>query len=159
MGLPASREPADTTRGVAPTTRHEVANPCRLTLPSLGVAARFCDDGGMNRVIAALLAVSLAGCGLTMTRGPDPHRPPDRRPSCTESMDAPSRDALGAIAGLLAMVVGGLLLEGDRDEIGAPVLIGGAVLTVGAYASGGIGYYRVKKCQRAVSGFDRSHPT
>lgn len=112
----------------------------------------------MRRVIAGAVAVSLAGCGLTMTTGPDPRRPPDQRPVCTETMDAPMRDGIGAVLGFVAIVVGGLVLESDsaNQDFGASLLIGGAVVMAASYASGGIGYFRVKKCKRAIAEFDRT---
>ena len=108
-----------------------------------------------RRAIAAVLMVSVAGCGLTMTTGPDPRRPLDQRPVCTETMDAPKRDAYGALSGLIAVLFGGLLLEADENEdLGAGLIVGGVVVAAASYASGGIGYYRVKKCQKAVAAFD-----
>lgn len=107
----------------------------------------------------AVALVVLCGCGLTMTRGPDPHAPPDQRPQCTESMAAPKRDGVGAFLGLVTVVVGGLLLEADNETVGAPLLVGGLVTMVGAYASGGIGYYRIKKCRKAVEAWELSRRT
>lgn len=102
---------------------------------------------------AVLVIVCVAGCGLTMTRGPDPRAPPDQRPVCTETMDAPKRDSIGAVAGAISMLVGALFLKvGDDDDeaLGAGLLVGGGALFVGSYASGGVGYYRVKRCRRAI---------
>lgn len=110
----------------------------------------------MQRVVAVLVATSLTACGLTMTRGPDPDRPRDRRPVCTETMDAPKRDAFGAIGGLLAAIVGGVFWDvGDNATVGAPLVIGGLVVMAASYASGGIGYYRVKRCRRAIAEFEQ----
>ena len=98
----------------------------------------------------------LAGCGLTMTRGPGPVT--DQRPVCTESMAAPKRDGIGAVLGLVAVVVGGLLLESDNadnETIGGGVLVGGLVVMAGSYVSGGVGYFRVKRCQKAIAELDR----
>ena len=111
----------------------------------------------MSRVAAALLVVSLAGCGLTMTRGPDPRRPPDQRPTCTESFDAPKRDAFGALAGFGVLLLGVLFATaGDNDEVGVPLALGGAVVVAASYASGGVGYFRVKKCRAAVAAFEQA---
>jgi hypothetical protein len=108
----------------------------------------------MHRIVAAALVVSLSACGLTMTHGPARNRPMDRRPSCTESMDAPKRDAIGAVVGLFAILGGVVVLKYGDAKVGAPLLVGGVVVTAGSYASGGIGYARVKKCRRAVAEFD-----
>src|SRR5688572_19730427 len=106
----------------------------------------------MTKVVPLVLALAVgaAACGLTQTRGPDPRQPADQRPSCTETMDAPKKDGIGAVLGLVSILAGGLILESDGDEaIGATLLVGGIVVMAGSYASGGIGYFRVKKCQRA----------
>ena len=112
----------------------------------------------MNRqVLAGLTALAMTGCGLLQTRGPDPDRPPDRRPDCTESMDAPTRDAIPAALGFASILVGLLFLEADdNQEVGVPLIVGGAVVTAGAYASGGIGYFRVKRCRKAVEEWERA---
>lgn len=46
-------------------------------------------------------------------------------------------------------------MAGDNDTVGAPLIIGGSVLVVGSYVSGGIGYFRVKKCRAAIAEFER----
>lgn len=108
------------------------------------------------RIAAAVIAGALAGCGLTMTHGPAPNRPTDERPRCTETFDAPKRDAIGAILGLVAAVFGGVALDAaDNDEVGVPLLVGGLVVMGGSYLSGGVGYYRVKRCRAAISEFER----
>jgi len=106
--------------------------------------------------LALVLVLTVAGCGLTQTRGPDPRQPADQRPSCTETMDAPKRDSIGAVLGFVTLLVGLLFLEADdNDDVGTPLVIGGAVVMAGSYASGGVGYFRVKKCQRAIADFNR----
>ncbi len=111
----------------------------------------------MTRPLAAVLALTMSGCGLTMTTGPDPHRPPDQRPVCTETMDAPKRDGIGAVLGFVAVVVGAALLstddEGNQDA-GAVALAGGLVTMAVAYGSGYVGYRRVKQCQKAIDAFE-----
>jgi hypothetical protein len=111
----------------------------------------------MTRVVAAVLVVSVAGCGLTMTTGPDPRRPPDQRPVCTETMDAPTRDGYAAGIGFLTLLVGLLVYKADEqnEDAGAVLMAGGAVTMAVSYASGGVGYYRVKRCQKAVADFER----
>jgi hypothetical protein len=106
---------------------------------------------------ALAVTVTVAGCGLTMTRGPG--APTGQRPVCTETMDAPKRDGIGAVLGLLTVVVGGLLLESndpDNESIGGPVLVGGLAVMAASYISGGIGYYRVKRCKKAIAEFERA---
>jgi hypothetical protein len=103
--------------------------------------------------------VLLCGCGLTMTRGPDPRRPATERPRCTDTFEAPKRDGILAVVGLVAIVFGAVALEADNESVGAPLLIGGLATMAGAYVSGGIGYYRVKKCKRAIADFDRRAQT
>lgn len=94
-----------------------------------------------------------------MTTGPDPNRPMDQRPVCTETMDAPKRDAFGAIGGFLTAVVGGVFWQaGDNETVGAPLVVGGLVIMAAAYASGGVGYYRVKRCKKAIEEFERRAP-
>ena len=106
-----------------------------------------------------MLAISIAGCGLLQTRGPDAHQPAGQRPSCTETFDAPKRDAYGAIAGFLSVLVGLLFLKADDNErVGAPLIVGGAVVVVGSYASGAVGYYRVKRCRKKIEEFGRPQP-
>lgn len=109
------------------------------------------------RVIAFVVALCVAGCGLTMTKGPDPRRPAAQRPVCTETFDAPKRDAIGAVLGLVAIVFGAVAVSvGDNATVGAPLLIGGGALMLGSYISGYVGYTRVKNCQKAVDAFERS---
>jgi hypothetical protein len=113
----------------------------------------------MARPLAALLVVTVAGCGLTMTRGPDPHQPVGQRPTCTESMEAPQRDAYGAIFGFGAILVGILFVKADDNtDVGVPLIVGGAVVTAASYASGGIGYFRVKDCRKAIAEFEQRPP-
>jgi hypothetical protein len=112
----------------------------------------------MRTLVAAIAALSLAGCGLLQTRGPDPDRPRDRRPDCTESMAAPTRDAIPAALGFASILVGLLFLEADDNpDVGVPLIVGGAVVTAGAYASGGIGYFRVKRCRKAIEEWQAKH--
>ena len=128
-----------------------------LTLLSLAPAARRGDDRCVMRaVIAVVVAISLVGCGLTMTRGPSPNRPADQRPDCTETMDAPKKDAIPAALGFFTFLIGLLFYKvSDHETVGAGLMVGGGVVTVGSYASGGVGYYRVKACQRAIRDFER----
>jgi hypothetical protein len=111
----------------------------------------------MPRTIAMLLITTLTGCGLTMTRGPDPRRPADQRPVCTESFSAPKRDGIGAVIGLFTILTGVLFLEysDTRAEVGAPLIVAGAVITAASYGSGAIGYARVKKCRSAIVRFEQ----
>lgn len=110
----------------------------------------------MTRVMALVLAVCVMGCGLTQTRGPDPRQPADQRPVCTETLDAPKRDSIGAALGFASILVGLLFVKADdNDAVGMPLIIGGAVVMAGSYASGGIGYFRVKRCQKAIVEYDR----
>lgn len=107
-----------------------------------------------------MILLAVAGCGLTQTRGPDPRRSADQRPDCTESFDAPKRDSLGAVAGFITLVVGLLYYDvGDNANVGAPLIIGGSVLMAGSYVSGGVGYYRVKACRKAITDFERRNPS
>lgn len=111
------------------------------------------------RAVACVLAICVAGCGLTMTKGPDPSRPPDQPPDCTTSMAAPTRDAAPAGIGFLAILTGLLFVKADdNDTVGVPLMVGGGVLMVAAYASGGIGYFRVKRCREAMQDYQRRYP-
>lgn len=92
-----------------------------------------------------------------MTRGPDPDRPQNARPVCTESFDATIRDGVGAAVGLLSTVFGAVALEADNETFGVPLLVGGLAVMIGAYVSGGIGYFRIKKCRRAVEEWERQN--
>lgn len=106
------------------------------------------------------MALMMAGCGLTQTRGPDPRRPADQRPDCTESFAASKRDSIGAVAGFFTIVVGLLFYKvGDNEDTGVPLIIGGGVLMAGSYISGGVGYYRVKACRKAITDFENRSPT
>lgn len=110
----------------------------------------------MKRLVAVLLSLSLGGCGLLQTRGPDPRRPAGQRPDCTESLAAPIRDAVGAGLGFGTFLTGLLFVKvDDNNEVGVPLMIGGGVLVAGFYASALIGGYRVKKCRKAVAEFER----
>ena len=107
------------------------------------------------RVIAIVVALCVAGCGLTMTKGPDPRQPADQRPVCTETYDAPKKDAIGAVVGLVAIVFGAVAISvGDNETVGAPLLIGGGALMIGSYISGYVGYTRVKKCNAAIDAYE-----
>ncbi len=71
-------------------------------------------------------------------------------------MAAPRRDAFGALAGFLTILVGVLAVKAaDNEEVGVPLIAGGGVVTVASYVSGGIGYFRVKKCRRAIAAFEQ----
>lgn len=112
-----------------------------------------------TKLRSLIVAFAFAGCGLTMTRGPDAKRPPDQRPTCTDTFDAPKRDAYGAVAGFLGLLVGALFYKvgtsEDAKDTGAVLLLGGAVVMAGSYASGGIGYYRIKDCRKAIRAYER----
>src|SRR5690348_2824390 len=105
----------------------------------------------MRRLAAGLVAMQM-GCGLTMTTGPDPATPVGRRPECTESMSAPKRDAIGAVVGFVALIAGVAFLKTEtaNEDLGAVFVVGGVVTMAASYASGGIGYYRVKRCREAI---------
>lgn len=104
-----------------------------------------------TRLVATSLVVSLTGCGLTMTKGPDEPVTADVRPVCTESMNAPKMDAIPAALGFFTILTGLLFLKaGDNATVGVPLVIGGGAVMVGSYVSGGIGYFRVKRCQEAI---------
>jgi hypothetical protein len=112
----------------------------------------------MRRVIAIALAICVSGCGLTMTTGPGTPVP-GQRPVCTESMAAPTRDAIPAGIGFFSILVGLLFLKGgDNETVGVPLIIGGGATMAGAYISGGIGYFRVKKCRKAIAEFEGRPP-
>lgn len=115
----------------------------------------------MRRAIAGVLAVSVVGCGLTMTTAPDPRRPPGQRPVCTETMDVPRRDAYPATLGILTFL-GGLLVFGlardDQDEgLGLGLAAGGVIVTTASLVSAAIGKRRVKRCQRAMTDWQHGH--
>jgi hypothetical protein len=108
------------------------------------------------RVIAIVVALCVAGCGLTMTKGPDPRQPIDQRPVCTETYAAPKKDGVVAVVGLVAIVFGAVAISAaDNTTVGAPLLIGGGALMIGSYISGYVGYSRVKKCLRAVDAYEQ----
>lgn len=111
-------------------------------------------------MIAGILVVATSGCGLTMTTGPDPHRAVDQRPVCTESMDAPKRDAVPAALGFATVLVGLLFVKAsdDQQELGAALMVGGGVTMVASYISGGVGYSRVKRCRRAIDDWEHLAP-
>jgi hypothetical protein len=107
----------------------------------------------MKRLVV-VLALALVGCGLTMTRGPGDVAS-GQRPDCTETMDAPKRDAIGAVIGLVTILVGVLSIKrADNEFIGVPLVVIGGVVTAGFYASGGIGYYRVRSCRKAIAQYE-----
>lgn len=115
----------------------------------------------MHRLVAAVLALSVTACGLTMTTGPDPNRPRGQRPVCTESLEVPRQDALPATLGLLTFL-GGLLIFGlardeDDEALGLGLTAGGVIVTAASLASAAIGNRRVKRCQRAVLDWQRGH--
>lgn len=59
--------------------------------------------------------------------------------------------------GLLTLFVGvAFAKEADNETVGIPLIIGGAGVMVAAYASGGIGYFRVKRCRKAIKEFEQS---
>ena len=71
-------------------------------------------------------------------------------------MSAPRNDGIVAMVGLVSVAFSLVALEAaDNETVGVPLLIGGLVTMAAAYASGGIGYYRVKRCRRAVEDFNR----
>jgi hypothetical protein len=110
----------------------------------------------MRRPTLVALIVMQVGCGLTMTTGPDPARPREQRPACTESMSAPKRDGIGAVIGFVALIAGVAFLntESANEDVATVLVVGGAVTMAASYASGGIGYYRVKRCRAAIAKFD-----
>jgi hypothetical protein len=67
---------------------------------------------------------------------------------------------MGAVTGFVTFLVGLLFYKVDDDHgLGAPLMIGGGVLVVGSYVSGGVGYYRVKACRQAIADFERRNPS
>lgn len=60
------------------------------------------------------------------------------------------------MVGLVSVAFSLVALEAaDNETVGVPLLVGGLVTMAAAYASGGIGYFRVKRCRRAVDDFNR----
>ncbi|MGE3546594.1 MAG: hypothetical protein AB7L28_21890 [Kofleriaceae bacterium] len=43
----------------------------------------------------------------------------------------------------------------DNSDVGLPLMIGGGVVMAGSYISGGIGYFRVKRCRKAVADYNQ----
>jgi hypothetical protein len=46
----------------------------------------------------------------------------------------------------------------SNDGVGAVLIGGGALVMVASYTSGGIGYFRIKRCREAIAEFERAHP-
>ena len=66
------------------------------------------------------------------------------------------RDGYGAVVGLVFVLFGVIALKAaDNESVGVPLIVGGATVTVGAYVSGGVGYYRVKRCKKAIEEFEK----
>lgn len=108
----------------------------------------------MKRGLSFVIAIGVSSCGLTMTHGPGPPVP-GQRPSCTESMSAPMKDAIPAVLGFFTILTGLLFVKGgDNETVGVPLIIGGGAVMIGSYVSGGVGYYRVKRCRAAIAKFD-----
>jgi hypothetical protein len=108
------------------------------------------------RFAVAIIVLCTTACGLTMTTGPDPRQPPNERPRCTETFKAPKRDGIGAVIGFVAVIFGAVALDAGGDQnLGAALLVGGLVVIAASYASGAVGYVRVKKCKKAISEYDR----
>ena len=109
--------------------------------------------------VAFVCAVALTGCALTTIKGHDKSQPAAQRPTCTTSWRNAQVDiGIGGLGGGLTMLVGGLYRDddvGNDDDTGNLLLLTGAAILVGFYASGTIGYFRAKGCRAAVADWER----
>jgi hypothetical protein len=121
----------------------------------------------MTRIIAALLALSLAGCSTFMRRDPD-SRQPSQPPECSDSRIAPSLDAAVALPlTLMGPILGGATLlgiatdsdkciAGDPEDDGFdmcgglfPIALIATLLDAAFVYSAVRGYRNVRECQEA----------
>ncbi len=111
--------------------------------------------------VCVLLALSLTGCSLFMTRGPsDTGNPPRAYPSCTTSMGYPIADTvIGGLflASAVTTAAGGGATSNDKDTRTASATTAAlfaALFGVSAY----VGYSRVSRCRNAEDNFQRAYP-
>lgn len=93
-----------------------------------------------------------SGCGLFAVRGPDAERPPNVEPQCTSDMTLVKADAGLVVAGVVAIIAGGLTREfGEEDnrDNGTLLILGGVGAMAAGYGSGYVGYRKVKACRKA----------
>ncbi len=97
----------------------------------------------------ASLAFTVAGCSYFMVDGPPKHYESLESFECTEHSQAPTIDALLAVAGVAGFFFG--FSNEDPDDW---PLVGlgyaGMVVVPAATVSSILGFYRVSKCRRAT---------
>jgi hypothetical protein len=102
------------------------------------------------RLLALILASSLASCAFATTRGPE-DRSGRSKPECTISQGPAKLDvAIGTGAGLLG-IVSGIKLADDYRVTGGTIVVAGIASIVAFYTSATIGYVRAKRCKEAFA--------
>lgn len=110
-----------------------------------------------STVVVALTTVSLTGCSLFLTRGPQKDTPSGPAtamtpaPDCTNSMTWPAVD--GVIAGVLTIAMISAISQDNNqqtaDDPDSDAIASGFIIAGAAGISALIGHSRVSKCRRA----------
>lgn len=109
------------------------------------------------RVIALAVALSISGCAVATIQGPQ-SEPWAARPTCTTSYRNAQLDVgIGGGAGVAMIVAGGMQSSIDGGADGTVLILGGLASIVVFYTSATIGYFRTKRCSRALATYDAQH--
>jgi hypothetical protein len=105
------------------------------------------------RSVACITALSLCGCALATTRGPED--PTGRtRPTCTPTTGAAKLDlGAGTVTGLSG-IVSGLFIADDNETMGYSILAGGIAALAAFYVSASVGIVRYKRCKDAIGEYN-----
>lgn len=116
----------------------------------------------MNRIVAAVLALTVPSCSFVLTTGPGAvGNPPVAYPDCTESMTWPIVDGIFAASMLLSGVgvLGATRDQSSTTQDGGTAGAISALLMAGAFAAGAyVGYSRVSSCKEKREAFLTAHP-
>ena len=111
----------------------------------------------VRQCLAVAAALSLTACAIVTVRGPDPAHPVERKPTCTTSIRASQIDYAIGIAGMLGLIiVGGIQKDVQDNEDGAVLIVSGVAVGAAFATSATVGYFRARRCQRAVDSWERA---